>query len=170
MTVTRGKDGKGLKEWVVQGQRAQMGGGGLLASTRNFVRVLADLIAPEPKLLSADMVRVLFEPLFGKGDRALGMLRASPAVAAMTGPLTNSLKPESLNHGLGGVLVMEDDKELGNTKGTMAWGGSFNCLWFANREAGVAGFYATSLFPPADTKSTELTAEFVKEVWARVER
>jgi hypothetical protein len=170
MTVTRDEQGT-LKEWVVVPQRAQLGGGGMFASTRNFVRVLADLISTEPKLLSQEMVSVLFAPQFKEGDRALQMLRTTSSAqvfAAMIGPLASGLKPEVVNHALGGVLIMEDT-EVGKTKGTMAWGGSFNLLWFANREAGVAGFFASSLFPPADEKTRGLMGDFVKEVWARLE-
>lgn len=166
MVIMRGEDG-GLKEWVVQPQRAQMGGGGLLASTRNYVRVLGDLVAEESKLLNREMLEALFKPQFKEGNKALDMLTSSPAVGAMAGPLTAALKKESLNHALGGILVTEDNEELGSKKGTMAWGGSFNCLWFANREAGVAGVYLSNLFPPGDAKSGELMAEFVKEVWRK---
>jgi CubicO group peptidase (beta-lactamase class C family) len=168
MTVTRG--GEGLKEWKVAPQRFELGGGALLSSTANFTKVLADIISPEPKILEPKTLDILFSPQFEEGTPSLAMLRASaPVMASMTGALTSSLPPTSFNHALGGMLITENNPEVGKTKGTMAWGGAFNCVWFANREQGIAGFYGTSLFPPADPISGEFVGGFIKEIWARKE-
>lgn len=167
MVVTRGENG--LKEWTVKPQKEEMGGGGLLSSSHNFIRVLADLISEEPKLLTRKWIDELFSPQFSQGDKSLEALPASaPMFTMMMGPLTSSLSPKSFNHGLGGLLLTEDDADLGKTKGTMAWGGAFSCLWFANREARVAGFFGSSLFPPQDEKCGEVMGEFVREIWRKV--
>jgi CubicO group peptidase (beta-lactamase class C family) len=164
-TVTRGQgEGGGLKEWAVMPQKAELGGGGLFSSVRNYVKILADLIAPDPKLLGKEMLDLLFAPQLGEQSKPAAVLRQSvPVFSSMTGALTKGVRPEGINHGLGGLLVTEGEK-----KGTLVWGGSFNLLWFANREKGVAGFYASSLFPPVDGISTGLMEEFVEEVWGRV--
>src|SRR5207248_167443 len=101
----------------------------------NFMRILQDLISDDPKVLPKEVLDELFKPQLPVGSPSLKALHASaPIFTAMTGPLTASLKPTSLNHGLGGILITEDSEGLGKTKGTLSWGGAFNCLWFANRE------------------------------------
>ena len=81
----------------------------------------------------------------------------------MTGALTRGLR---VNHGLGGVLVMEDAMGLGRTNGTLTWGGSFGLMWFANRERGVAAMYASQVFPLGDGRNGKLMRGSVKEVWS----
>lgn len=168
MTVTRGE--KGLKEWGVAPPKVELGGGALFSSTANFTKVLADIISPEPKILEPNTLDMAFSPQFSEGTPSLAMLRAAaPIMGAMTGALTSSLPLSAFNHALGGMLIIEDNLDLGRTKGTMAWGGAFNCVWFANRDEGVAGFYGTSVFPAAEPTSSKLVGEFMKEVWTRKE-
>ncbi|KAF2111740.1 beta-lactamase/transpeptidase-like protein [Lophiotrema nucula] len=167
--VTKTKDGNAFKKFPVQPAKAELGGGGLFSSSANFVKILQGLVSKKSKLLNEDMLKELWRPQFEAGSKSLQALRASaPVFASMTGALTSSLNPETLNYALGGILLTEDDAVLGKTSGTMSWGGAFNCLWFANREQGLAGFYGSSMYPPGERKSSELIGEFVKEVWRRV--
>jgi CubicO group peptidase (beta-lactamase class C family) len=166
--VTRNKDGT-LKPHYVAEQKSERGGGGLFASSRNFIKILADLVALSPKLLDGEMLDVLFGPQLTEGSKALSELRKNgPVFGTMTGPLTASLAPGEINHALGGLLILGDNENLGNTKGTMTWGGAFNCLWFVNREQGVAAFYGSSMFPPGVGESSELMGAFVREVWKSI--
>jgi hypothetical protein len=64
----------------------------------------------------------------------------------------------AINYGLGVLLMMEDIEIIGAKKGTLVWGGLLNLQWWANRERGVAGFYATRIIPHSHPKSTELAA------------
>lgn len=41
-------------------------------------------------------------------------------------------------------------------------------MWFANREKGVAGFYATQLIPHSDPRNTKLAALFQRCLWKMV--
>lgn len=168
-TVTNWEDGSLVDyPWPPAQLKSHRGGGGLDCSAENYVKVLADLIAVEPKILSKDTLALLFAPQFSEGSKPLAALRAaSPVFTSMTGALTGSLSLASINHALGGLLITEDNPELGKSAGTMAWGGAFNCLWFANREAGIAGFYGSSMFPPGENRSSELMGTFVKEVWSK---
>lgn len=163
--VTKTKDGNGFKKFPVQPAKAELGGGGLFSSSANFGKILQDLLSKESKLLNEGLLEELWRPQFETGSEPLEALkRSAPVFASMTGALTSSLDPETLDHALGGILVMRDDEVLG----TMSWGGAFNGLWFANREQGVAGFYGSSMFPPGVGRSSELIGEFVREVWRRV--
>jgi hypothetical protein len=166
--ATKVQDGKGghLKEWKVGVPKAELGGGALLASPANYVKVLADLISAEPQVLEKKYADMLFEAQFDERSKALEDLRkAFPSFSSMTGALTGELGASSINHALGGLLVTEDNEALGRTKGTVTWGGAFSCVEFVNREQGVAGFYASSMFPPAEGTSGVLIAEFIKRVW-----
>jgi CubicO group peptidase (beta-lactamase class C family) len=165
--VTKGKDGR-LKEQKVKDQEVgvERGGGGLYASASNMAKLLADVIAPNPKLFSPEIADYLFAPQFLSNSPALNALQASASsFRSMSGPLTLSNDVSGINHALGGMLVTKDSEELGKTSGTMTWGGAFNCMWFANRERGVAGFYGSSMFPPGEGRSAELMGEFLKVVW-----
>lgn len=126
--VMRGKDGV-LTPHFVPEQKSERGGGGLFSSANNFMKILGDLIAPEPRLLNQKMLDILFGAQLEEGYRALEQLRKnSPMFTAMTGPLTATLAPTGINHALGGLLITEDNEALGKTKRTMAWGGAFNCV------------------------------------------
>ncbi|KAF2473313.1 beta-lactamase/transpeptidase-like protein [Lindgomyces ingoldianus] len=166
-TATRGKNR--LEVFNVGEIKSEMGGGSLLASPANFLRIVKDLASATPKLLDNPELDVLFAPQFSPGSQSLEAFHASaPVFTSMIGALTSTLPVTALNHGLGGLLVTENSENLGKTKGTMAWGGAFNCFWFANRDTGVAALYFSSMWPPGDAKSSELMSGFVKEVWDKL--
>ncbi|KAJ4377894.1 hypothetical protein N0V83_000724 [Neocucurbitaria cava] len=164
----RGENGD-LAEYPMPEQKSQRGGGGLWSSADNFAKILADIIAPEPKILSPKTLDILFAARLSEGSGGLTSLREqAPLYQAMIGPLTASLPDTAINHALGGLLITENSEVLGKTKGTMVWGGGFGSLWFANRERGFAAFYGGSAFPPGQGVSSELIADFVSTVWEEV--
>lgn len=163
--ATKGPDGN-LKAFSAAGPQGERGGGGLYASAANFIKVLADLIAPEPKILNKQSINTLFAAQLSHPTALAHLHAASHIVTAMTGPLTEGISSTAVNHALGGLLTTEDGEGLKQSSGTMTWGGAFSCMWFANREKGIAGFYGSSMFPPAHGKSAEMMEEFVKAVWA----
>ncbi|KAF2731348.1 beta-lactamase/transpeptidase-like protein [Polyplosphaeria fusca] len=155
------KQGAGFKKWPVTRTKHELGGGAAFSSPANYTRILQDLVSPTPKLLGDDMLRQLFAPQFADSSEALSALRDSaPVFASMTGALTGGLSADAFNHALGGLLITRGDKA-----GTMAWGGAFNSIWFANRERGVAGFFGASMFPFANREAGEMFGVFVEEVW-----
>ncbi|KAL6711165.1 hypothetical protein ACN47E_005696 [Coniothyrium glycines] len=157
---------EGLKEHRIPDQKSERGGGGMLASAKNYVKILADLIAKESKLLDEERMDMLFGPQLEEGGTALESLRSQAHIfKGMTGPLTANLPHSSLNHALGGLLITDDTPALGKSANTLAWGGAFGSMWFANREQGVAAFFGGCTFPPGQGKNAQLTGEFVKEVW-----
>lgn len=166
--VSQAQDGH-LEEYSVPEQKSERGGGGMFASAGNFIKVLAELVAGKSKLLGKEMLDKLFEPQLEEGSKALEALRGQSGVfKSMTGALTEGLQGTAVNHALGGLLIVEDRPELGKSAMTMAWGGAFGSMWFANREQGVAAFYGGSSFPPGQGGNAELMGEFVKEVWRAV--
>lgn len=165
VTVTiRGEDKK-LKEQVMPQFKGEAAGGGLMCSVENFVKILQDLVSPDPKLLSPDLLNELFKPQLEPSSAAHKALVAGvPVFSAMTGPLTAGLDPSTINHGLGGVITTTDSG-LGKSASTLCWGGAFNWIWWANREVGIAGVFACGMYPPAQKESMELMELYVKEVW-----
>ncbi|KAF2016155.1 beta-lactamase/transpeptidase-like protein [Aaosphaeria arxii CBS 175.79] len=167
MLVTKAKKGEALREVPPVPVRAELGGGALLSSTANFVKILQDIINPTSKLLETKWLDELFAPQLQSAPSLKALQGSVPMFSPLTGPLTSSVPLSAVNHGLGGLLITEDSSELGKTKGTLAWGGAFNCVWFANRQQGIAGYYASSIFPPGDPETSGFWAQFVREAWGK---
>ena len=74
----------------------------------------------------------------------------------------------STNYGLGALLMMEVVKKTGAKKGTLAWGGLPNLMWWANLEHEATGMYTTQAIPHSDPRNTELFALFQRSIWEMV--
>ncbi|KAF2421506.1 beta-lactamase/transpeptidase-like protein [Tothia fuscella] len=137
------------------------GGGGLWSSVTDYIKVLADLVKPEPTLLKKETVETLLAaPQIPPNSSAL-----EPLVGARGGAVAANAAAVSepgINYGLGGMMITKDMEVL--PKGTLSWGGLPNLKWFLNREHGVAAMYASQVLPPGDEKSIELSNAFFKEV------
>lgn len=131
-------------------------GAGLYSCVSDYLQVLKDLVKDEPTLLKKETVEgEMFRPQFAQGGRSMeGLLGSTDMVAAMTG--TSSF--DGVNWGLGGIYAEGDVGTM--PKGTLTWGGLPNLVWFANRERGVAGFFATQVIPPGD----KTIASFIGEI------
>ena len=170
--VSKGNGGK-LKEFKVKEQElgVERGGGGLFSSAFNFAKLLVDIISPSPKLLPPELVALLFTPSLLHSSPSLTALRVSASkFKRMAGPLMPSSDVPDINHSLAGLIVTQDNEVLGNVNGTVTWAGAFNTMWFANREQGVAGFYASALWPPGEERCSRLMEIFLKETWKALDR
>ncbi|KAL1634561.1 hypothetical protein SLS56_002254 [Neofusicoccum ribis] len=66
-----------------------LGGSGLYSSVPDFLALLRDLLAPEPKLLRKETVDQMFEPQMERGGKAQEMLAGNPWMySSMTGGAT----------------------------------------------------------------------------------
>jgi len=136
------------------------GGGGLWATVPDYMKVLADVIAPTPKLLKPETIEtILAAPQIPLDSPAL-----LPLIGSRGGALAaNAAATDApVNYGCGGMVLTKDSDFL--PKGTLSWGGLPNLKWFVNREKGVAAMYASQVLPPGDKLSTDLSNEFFKEV------
>ncbi|KAH7021410.1 penicillin binding protein [Microdochium trichocladiopsis] len=150
--------------WQGDNAQDQDGGHGLCLTTRDFVAVLADLVADEPKLLSREMVQEMFTPQLAPGSAAQKSLAGLRVVCdTVAGP---DVDADAVNHGLGGLLVTKESPVSGQPAGTLAWGGAANTIWFACRDKGVAGFMTTQVHPFGDQQVHELVEAWRKEFWA----
>lgn len=135
------------------------GGGGLWSSPPDYIKVLADMIAPTPILLTASsIIDHLAAPQLSADSPSLATLAGARggAVAANANPVD-----VGINYGLGGMVLTKASEFL--PKGTCSWGGLPNLKWFFNREKGVAGFYASQVMPSGDKAAGALSGQFWKE-------
>lgn len=163
--VRRREDG-GLEDfefWQGNDEYDQPGGHGLVATAGDYLAVLSDLVSPTPKLLKPSTIAMMFEPQLPEGSKAKEMLlELRPAWDLVSGPVPG----ESVNHGLGGLLIGEA-KEIGQPGNILAWGGATNTVWWASRELGVAGFFGTQLDPFGDGVTRELVDAWRKDFWSQ---
>ncbi|KAF2114717.1 beta-lactamase/transpeptidase-like protein [Lophiotrema nucula] len=147
------------------------GGAGLYTNVHDYTRVLTDLLKAEPVLLKKETADGLFTPQFAEGSNALAGLLANGEFSYQV-TFNNSLESVVLNHGLGGVVLIEDvvREDYFKPKGTLTWSGMPNLLWSVNRERGLALFFATQVAPWGDRKAQALGAAFETEVWRNLSK
>ncbi|KAF2867507.1 beta-lactamase/transpeptidase-like protein [Massariosphaeria phaeospora] len=145
------------------------GGAGIFTTVHDYTRVLADLLKDKPVLLSPSSIDQFFSPQFAPGSGpAQGMVTNDEQTwGPVLGAHTDGV---SMNHGLGGALVMEDvdRKDYFKPKGTLTWSGMLNLMWSVNRERGLALFYATQVLPWNDAKTFKLASDFETAVWREI--
>lgn len=140
----------------------EAGGHGLSITVHDITTVLADLISDTPRLFSAATRDLMFQPQITPGTPCMTMLlQLRPAWEIVAGPLAD----EGANHGLGGFLTAQELPEIGQPKDVLCWGGASNVVWFASKEKGVAGFFATQIHPFGDAKTKELINAWKKDFW-----
>ncbi|KAF2196445.1 beta-lactamase/transpeptidase-like protein [Delitschia confertaspora ATCC 74209] len=146
----------------------ESGGAGLVSSIDDYKRVLADLLKDHPITLQKETADLLFAPQFPEGSAPLKSLYANGkgAIDSMVG-MPESLEGLKINHGLGGLIVLEDiqTNDYYKPKGTLSWMGLPNLLWSINREKRRALFFGTQVLPWGDEKAQKLTRDFETGVW-----
>jgi hypothetical protein len=81
----------------------------------------------------------------------------------VAGPISE----DAVNHGLGGLLLLAPVPEIKQPRNILAWGGACNIIWFANKELGVAGFFATQQAPFGNPAVMELVNAWKKDFWTQ---
>ncbi|KNG52432.1 beta-lactamase family protein [Stemphylium lycopersici] len=136
------------------------GGVGLYSTSNDYARVLENLLKDKPTILRPETVGLMFAPQLQRGSFAMRDLHNSRIARAMTGVAEPN---DAINFGLGSMYMQED---VGNyKKDFLVWGGLPNLYWFACRAHGIAGFYASQVTPPGDSKSVRLAQEFFRHVY-----
>ena len=163
--VQRTKDGglEPCEKWPFDNPVGQDGGSGLSCTAKDFVAVLADLVSESPKLLKPETISEMFTPQLPPDSASTQMLlQLRPAWEIVAGPIAAN----AVNHGLGGVLCTGSVPEVGQPGGTLGWGGASNIVWWANREQGVAGFFATQQLPFGNPTVTKLVNAWKEDFWS----
>jgi CubicO group peptidase (beta-lactamase class C family) len=162
----RTADGKlqSFEFWQGDNPIDQEGGAGLVCTAKDLTAVLADLISDSPKLLKPETIDMMFTPQIPPGSPGIDMLIGlQPAWEVVAGPV----QPETVNHGLGGILLLGDAPDIGQPKDILAWGGASNVIWFACKKLGVAGLFATQISPFGDQVTKELINAWKKDFWTQ---
>lgn len=150
--------------WFGDNPEDQEGGAGLVATAQDYTAVLADLVSDSPKLLKLETVSLMFTPQIPTGSPCISMLhQLRPAWEHIAGPISSDV----VNHGLGGLLLLGDVPEISQPKNLLVWGGASNIAWFASKELGVAGFFATQISPFGDQPVNDLINGWKKDFWSR---
>ncbi|KFY27340.1 hypothetical protein V493_03548 [Pseudogymnoascus sp. VKM F-4281 (FW-2241)] len=141
----------------------EFGGGGAIGSATEYLKILTSICASDGKLLSRKMVDEMFTPqLAAEPQRVLTLYNDALAEAEI---FTSRKVGTTLNHGLGGLLVLSDD-DTGMKSGTMTWSGLPNLLWSIDRRSGLSLFYAGNVIPFGDLRSHKMQQLFEREVYS----
>ncbi|KAL4750660.1 hypothetical protein BDW72DRAFT_193731 [Aspergillus terricola var. indicus] len=152
-----------LDTWSFDNPEDQDGGAGLSSTAKDFVAVLADLVSDSPKLLSPETIAEMFRPqLEPKSTSVEMLLQLRIAWDIVSGPVPE----DAVNHGLAGILCLDEVAEIGQPRGMLGWGGAPNIVWWVNRERGVAGFFATQQAPFGNPTIKNLVNAWKKDFWA----
>lgn len=82
--------------------------------------------------------------------------------------ISGPIDEKAVNHGLGGLLLLDEVPEIGQPKNILAWGGAWNTIWFACREIVVAGFFSTQIEPFGDGAVKDLVNAWKKDFWTTI--
>lgn len=144
-------------------------------SVRDLGALLADLLAPASKILTAQAnVDLLFRAQFADESKPLADLRAeTEKYGALTVGIPVSVGNEALppvNWCLGGALIVdpEGERELPVSRvpsGTVSWSGMPNVVWAIHRKRGVGMVFATQLVPVDDEATVAIMMEFFRGAW-----
>lgn len=143
---------------------AQNGGEGLAGRAGDIMAVLVDLISDTPQLLRPETIRTMYTPQLPQGSKSHQMLtQMRPVWEIVCGPIAD----ESLNHGLAGAICLAPVPELKQPANIIGWGGASNNIWWASRELGVAGYFATQQTPFGNPTVTKLANAWKKDFWTQ---
>ena len=130
------------------------GGGGLYSTTSDYSKILRMLlnngVLNERQILSEEMIDKMFDNHSGDHEIQLGSWDMGFGAKA--------------NWGLG-FMVHPAGTSFGRSENSASWGGIFNSYYWIDRETGIAGIFATQLFPFFDERVIKHYNEFESEVY-----
>ena len=130
------------------------GGGGLYSTTSDYSKILRMLlnngVLNDHQILSEEMVDKMFDNHSSDHEIQLGSWNMSFGAEA--------------NWGLG-FMVHPAGTSFGRSENSASWGGIFNSYYWIDRETGIAGIFATQLFPFFDERFIKHYNTFESEVY-----
>ena len=142
------------------------GGGGLVGTGSDYLRFMRALLRggelDGERILSPQTVELAFS------DHLDG-LEFPEVVRSAVPELINDVPsmPVAQGFGLGFHLVLEDIPGM-RRSGTGDWAGLFNCYYWIDRTAGVAGAFLTQVLPFFDARIVERALGFEAAIYAHV--
>jgi CubicO group peptidase (beta-lactamase class C family) len=119
------------------------GGAGLFSTTSDYAKFLAALLRGE--ILQPSSYELMFSPQLTPTEK-------EAYKQALAGDMWDYFVPElyppgaPLDHGLSGVLNLEDSPDR-RKKGSLMWSGASNGRWWIDRESGIAAVMTTQVQP-----------------------
>jgi CubicO group peptidase (beta-lactamase class C family) len=129
----------------------------LYSTVDDFTKTIGHLVRDSPVLLKKESVQQMFMGQLHEGSSALNVFRGTPDVSRLIG--VNDIE-KGANAALGGMYLEEQTVKM--KPGILCWAGLPNLYWFANRNEGLAGFYASQVLPSADPASAKLLFAFIQ--------
>lgn len=127
------------------------GGGGLYSTVGDYLTFLRAVLSDDGAgVFGPQTLRWLREPQAHAGA-AGEFVTAAPPLTADFRPLPGTPKSWTL-----GFLRNEADVPNGRRAGSLAWGGIFNCYYWADPQSGVAGALFGQLLPFADPQMLDV--------------
>ena len=128
------------------GETECFGGHGGYATSGAYIAIMESITANDGKLLQPPSVAEMFKPqLEPAAKKAFDAALASPMGAFYNQGATGSGR----DYGLSGIYVGEEG-DGGMGKGSLAWGGGLNTVWYMDPANGVCGFGSPQMGLPAD--------------------
>lgn len=126
------------------------GGSGLYSCAEDYIKVLTSLLLDDGKLLkkNGDMIKELFRPQL-EHPEAFTAAAQHEVFGAFFAPGLPRGPETSWDYALGGAVVAKEIPGQAS-KDTLFWSGYANNYWFIDRDAGVAGCYASWILPAGD--------------------
>jgi CubicO group peptidase (beta-lactamase class C family) len=142
------------------------GGGGACATGPDYMRFMRALLRggelDGERVLRPETVELAFSDHLGGAVLPDGMHAAIPEFSNDVPSL-----PFAEGWGLGFRLVLEDMPGM-RRAGTADWGGLFNCNYWIDRTAGIAGTLLTQVLPFYDAQIVEAAEGFEQGAYAEV--
>ncbi|KAH6685944.1 beta-lactamase/transpeptidase-like protein [Plectosphaerella plurivora] len=159
----RNENGTGLStgaSWKTDTPAIESGGSGLHSTAADYARFLSGLLGG--RLVSAETLDEMFCPQLDETVAA-----ALGQTAHSGGYVPEILAGSPLNHGLGGVINMEDmqGKRLA---GSMMWTGATNGRWWIDRKTGIAAALVVNVSPYGDNILNGMFDELERAVYGEL--
>ncbi|MDQ1649430.1 MAG: methyl acetate hydrolase [Frankiaceae bacterium] len=166
----RAADGslKVMEGWELpQDPEVHMGGHGLYSTALDYAKFLRmwlnDGEAPVGRVLAADTVRMAEQNHLGQ-LKVKGLPGVIPALSNDAEFFPGMPKSWALT-----FMINDEDAPTGRPAGSLAWAGLANLYYWIDRRNGVAGFWATQIFPFADRTSVGGYLEFETATYASLQ-
>jgi methyl acetate hydrolase len=140
-----------MEGWELPEPEVHMGGHGLYSTSLDYAKFLRmwlnDGDSPGGRVLRAETVRMAEQNHLGK-LKVKGLPGVIPTLSNDAEFFPGMPKSWALT-----FMINDEDAPTGRPAGSLAWAGLANLYYWIDRRNGVAGFWATQIFPFADPTS-----------------
>ena len=160
----RGAEGFEVLDFEIpQAPEFEMGGGGLYSTLGDYARFLRMILnkgeGERGRVLAPETVETMSRNQMG-AHRVRGLKTEMPAFSNDAEFFPDLPKTWGLS-----FMINEEAAPSGRSAGSLAWAGLANSYFWIDPAKGIAGAYATQIFPFADAKALPLFLDFEAAVY-----